>query len=277
MDYNSWMKDIPDSKNIADINIPGTHDSSTEFCQLSLFTRCQNLSISEMLNIGVRVLDIRVDRENVVHAFAKCKNKKGEFIKIYNVINDVLEFLKVNTSETVIMFFKYDAGGNDEKESLDILINNIINKNPEMWYLENKVPCLFEARGKIILVNRVDSSIGIDFSLMPWQGGKKETKTEVFMYNSESYAAIQDRYSLVKRKKWNRAIIPILENRKDYENMFIYNNFATSGFPLIPYYNSIYINRQFMKYKLKNKAHYGMMVFDFINMKISEKVIASNF
>ena len=62
---NRWMKGVPDSRSLAHMSIPGTHES----CALRVLLNacCQTLSIAEQLNQGVRFLDIR------------CVNDKNQF------------------------------------------------------------------------------------------------------------------------------------------------------------------------------------------------------
>ena len=78
---NDWMANIPDNFRICDINLPGTHDSCSKKVQFSYFSKCQNLSVFEQLNIGVRFIDIRVektgDKLKTVHGISDCY-KPGE-------------------------------------------------------------------------------------------------------------------------------------------------------------------------------------------------------
>ena len=39
---DNWMKNIPDSLLISEVNLPGTHDSTTQFINFKRFSRCQN-------------------------------------------------------------------------------------------------------------------------------------------------------------------------------------------------------------------------------------------
>ncbi len=271
------MKSIPDTQNIISLNIPGAHDASTKYCQLGLFSSCQKLTVKEMMNIGVRAFDLRVDGENMVHSFTKCKKTRfGKNLTIYDVTNDILEFLKDNPTETVIVFFKND-GKTSSRDCLDLLVKNIIKKIPEMWFLENRLPFLSEIRGKIILINRIDSSTGIDFSKMPYQGGTKDTHAEDFSSDGIGTVTVQDRYVLTRKRKWQEAVKPVLENENQYVNKLVLNHLSTAGMPFIPRFNSAYINRRFLSFRLKSKGHYGIIMADFQSSEIADKIIKSNF
>lgn len=58
---NNWMSGIKDDTAISDISMPGTHDSGTQNVDLPIWSKTQNLSISEQLNIGVRYFDLRLE------------------------------------------------------------------------------------------------------------------------------------------------------------------------------------------------------------------------
>lgn len=271
------MKNISDLENIKSINFPGAHDASTEFCQFSLFASCQNLSINEMLNIGVRVFDLRVDGEKMVHSLSKCKKSRfGKVLTIYDVVEDIYNFLKENPTETVIALFKSD-GKTDSKKCLDLFLNEVIGKNPDKWYLEKSFPVLKEVRGKIVLLNRINSSVGIDFSKMPYQGDTKNSSSVDFSPDGIITVTLQDRYLLPRKRKWKEAVMPVLENENEYKNNVIVNYLSSAGIPFLPRYNSKYINRRFLNFDLKEKGKYGMLMVDFINREISEEIIKSNF
>jgi len=247
---NNWMKNIGDEKFLKEINIPGTHDSSTKYCTFSLFSSCQDKSISEQLSIGVRAFDIRVDKMTLVHGFCKCrKSFFGKTLTLHNVIGKMFSFLKENPSETILMMFKMD-NGQDSSLCFDLLYDNFIKMNPEKWYLENKFPTLGEVRGKIVLLRRTESKCeksGIDFNAMPYQGGTKETGWESFSPNGSDNVIIQDRYMLTKKNKWNKAVKPLLQAGESLKGNMIFNFLSSAGFPLVPLFNASYVNRQFRK------------------------------
>ena len=185
-----WMKGLDGSRPVFKYNIVGTHDSVTQYVQFSYITKCQNMSIYEQLCIGIRMLDIRVKNEGerlkMVHAFAKVFNTPNHFGKqmdLADVLDHCYRFLKENPSETILFQFKNDSGSGYEK-SFDNLFYTYIKGNTDKWFLENRVPTLDEARGKIILIrrcpmeNRKDFTplnTGIDFS--HWKEQRSEEHT----------------------------------------------------------------------------------------------------
>lgn len=71
------MSSVDGNLKLNEINIPGTHDSATQYVKLALFSKCQCLNIKEQLDAGFRYLDIRlaVDNEKLklVHGFTPAK------------------------------------------------------------------------------------------------------------------------------------------------------------------------------------------------------------
>ncbi len=271
------MENIQDTTNIKELNIPGAHNASTKFCNFLLISKCQSLSIYELLNIGVRVLDLRVNGEDVVHSFVKCK--KSYFfktLKIYDVVSDIYKFLEKNPTETVIIVFKND-GRVSGNECFNILKEKIISKNSEKWFLKNEFPIISQVRGKIILINRANEMSGINFSNMPYQSKFLTSSLKEFSNDGINKVTVQDFYLLRRKTKWLKSIKPILDKENSYKNRFVFNCFSTAAFPFIPFFNSVYINRKFLNYNLKNKGHYGVLMFDFQNIEITQKIIKSNF
>ena len=76
-------------------------------------------------------------------------------------MEDVLEqcflFLKENKSETIVFSVKQEYGTETNEEFAKLLFS-YIDKSRDFWYLENKIPSLKEARGKIILACRFQNN-----------------------------------------------------------------------------------------------------------------------
>ncbi|MBQ7958069.1 MAG: phosphatidylinositol-specific phospholipase C domain-containing protein [Clostridia bacterium] len=276
MSLNNWMKKIGDDKSIKDINIPGTHDSATKYCDFSLFSGCQSFTIKEQLYMGVRFFDIRVNGMKLVHSFCKCRESRfGKQLQLRDVIGDMLMFLKENPSETIIMTFKMDSGENSAM-CLEYFFKFFIENNENAFFTENRIPALKEVRGKIVLVRRTDSlrdEAGIDFSKMPDHGSKEHTHADVFSPDGNDMVLVQDRYNLPREKKWKMAVKPLLEEESD---CFVINFLSTAGLPMIPRYNSDYINNEFLSFPLEKGRKYGTLVFDYITPQITEKIIDTN-
>lgn len=182
----SWMSQLPSSTPLTALSIPGTHNSPCYFHALPS-VRCQAVSIAQQLSNGIRFLDIRVqpstnpdnDKLILVHgAFPISLNGRKAFRSC--VLGPVKEFLKECPSETVILSVKREGTGKGTDESLsEILFRHYVVKEEGLWWADESIPSLGEARGKIVLLRRFkvhDEGVwGIDgeywayiFSSMAW-------------------------------------------------------------------------------------------------------------
>ena len=196
-----WMHSLQDSLNIAQINLPGTHDSCAYRVQFPMLSKCQNTTITEQLNSGIRFLDIRVEKEGnklkLVHDIADCKNaqKKSEKLYLDSVINDCRKFLTENPTETILLSYKRDDGANQE-ETFDTFFENYL-ENDSVWYRENRIPILKEVRGKIVLLNRdnidkdnkkyTDFNTGINLSTWVYQKENIERRHKYEILANKTY------------------------------------------------------------------------------------------
>ena len=73
---NNWMSGLSDDTKLCDINIPGTHDSGTTYTTAvisGIIASCQDDTIPEQLQKGIRYLDIRCDGDlDINHGGVAC-------------------------------------------------------------------------------------------------------------------------------------------------------------------------------------------------------------
>lgn len=293
IDLCRWMEKLDPSTPILQYNIPGTHDCVTKYVQFSHISRCQNLDIYSQLRLGIRALDIRVqsegDRLKMVHGIAKAfntPNKFGKQMDMSDVLGHCFRFLDENPSESIIFQFKNDSGTENEK-CFDNLFYTYIKGNERGWFLENRVPTLGEARGKIVLIRRcrmqkrekfTEYNTGIDFS------GWKEQTTAVpdplplqtgGEHNTEF--TVQDRFKYKPEPRWSECIKPFLDKSAPFDGTYIINYLSTAGGLKGPYRNSKYINKRFICYELNREYYYGTVYCDFPTAELTEKIIETNF
>lgn len=206
----SWMKDIEDDLLLSDIFIPGTHDSGTHFSRLPYFTKCQWNSIYSQLEEGYRYLDIRVGQKDdeliLTHADMPCLETGSVFSKpltMEETIESCIQFLNENPSETIVFVVKRDANNIDIK-TLQLKLDELIQKNEKNWLLTDEMPTLEESRGKIVLFRRysdeanLNKRSGIDIY---WDDqDRADTKNGYIIENEEM--TVQDFYSLSVENKW---------------------------------------------------------------------------
>ncbi|MBE6818034.1 MAG: hypothetical protein E7517_02590 [Ruminococcaceae bacterium] len=286
----NWMSVIDDSTSLADISMPGTHDSAATYLAFGIKARCQDKTIPAQLNCGARFLDIRLCAEKnklkLVHNFVDCRKGSG-FTAPRLYLDDVLEycadFLGKNEKECIVLFVKEDFGTSAE---FDTLLQKYIQRNKELWYTENRVPSLGEVRGKLVLMNRyskaeskVDEKTGgINLSNFPRQGDNNGSYQAVSLdsYSGKMISTymVQDRYNYPKEEKWERAVAPTLAIEKTEDQLLI--NFLSTAAGLSPEINAAYVNAQLLDYDLNQKACYGAVLFDFITPELAAKIYNCN-
>ena len=292
---NSWMKSIPDNFLICDINLPGTHDSCSKKVQFSYFSKCQSLSIFEQLNIGIRFIDVRVEKTGnklkTVHGIADCY-KPGErkaSLMLEDVIADCKAFLKTNPTESVFFCLKRDDGGSSE-EAFEAFFDNYLH-NDGFWYTENRIPSMGEVRGKIVLFNRccaeaenskyTDFNCGINLSGWPDLPKNSEKMVSIVPIPrrqgkaTETYH-LQDMYKLSPKKKWAKAVAPLLESPPEAKG-FLFNFLTAADLIHSPKKYAKYINKRYLKTNLSPLTKYGWLIFDFPTEKMCRKIILTNF
>lgn len=293
INLNSWMNNIDDSKNLLSLTIPGTHDCVTQFVQLSHLSKCQDRNIYEQLSIGIRALDIRVKSNGefltMLHGKANAFNDANRLKKpmdMVDVLNHCYKFLKENPSEAIVFQFK-----NDNNKENEVCFNNLyytyIKKNPEMWYLENRIPNLCEARGKLVLIRRckmdtsnsefTDNNTGIDFS--SWVEQDKVTPEPLILETKGKDNAvfiIQDRYKYKPIERWEECLLPFLNSMEEFKGTYVINYTSTAGGVKGPEKNAGLINPKLLKYPLDKNKYYGTIYLDFPTEELTTKLIEHN-
>ena len=289
-----WMANIDSNKKITEINLPGTHDSGTQKISNATFAQCQDKSIAEQLNFGIRFLDIRLEAEDngklyLVHGSEDCKSNSGSKLYLEEVLSDCYSFLEAHPTETIVMSMKKDDGTQDDSV-IQQYIHSYIDQNPDFWYLQNGKPVLNDARGKIVLARRYydknnygDKKGGLNF-LWGDQGGSdvQETPWVRVAVTGLTGLWIQDRYEYSTSDKWN-AVKQGLDSPPDENKRasVYFLNFMSAapkklGLPTSPKSNAKEINPKFLSYELTQGKAYGWIIMDFATEELAKKVIASN-
>ena len=82
---SNWMGKLDGSLYLSEINIPGTHDSATQYIFPAYFLQDQDTSAEKQMENGYRYLDVRValskegDDLVLIHAFGQCRERAALF------------------------------------------------------------------------------------------------------------------------------------------------------------------------------------------------------
>ncbi|SFN77271.1 1-phosphatidylinositol phosphodiesterase [Pseudobutyrivibrio sp. JW11] len=289
-DTTSWMGNLSDDLYLSEITIPGTHDSCARNVMLGYVMRCQDTDVSEQLENGYRYLDFRValdektNKVKMVHNFASCHedgNLFSDYLYFDDVCADVYSFLQQYPTETVIVNIKIE---DDDHSVSDIqnLLTEQINANKDYWYIEDEIPLLSDARGRIVLATRFSDAAATDMMGLNMQWAEQDNNTpidipyELYVYNNFR-VWIQDRYKYNVEDKYE-AIVDGLENCEADENTLFLNFISTSGDGKIGhprgYANTL--NELLMEYQLKDDTSYGIIIVDFGNKDLARHIYYTN-
>lgn len=166
----NWMKGIPGTVYLSQVNLPGSHDTgamavvqdmNSTLDNLSV-TKCQKLYYEEQLATGVRSFDVRCNATSssqnvfdvkIVHGSSaiQCYDRYGKELTLGEILDISKLFLSKHPSETIVMLVKPDAGTHPD---LARTLKAYIEENPNLFWQDDSVPTLREVRGKIVLLRR---------------------------------------------------------------------------------------------------------------------------
>lgn len=296
LDSKNWMAEVEDDMPLNLINLPGTHDSSTQYVQLAFFSKCQNKSIGEQLEMGYRYLDMRLAIEKAengsaqfktMHGFTNCRTSWmpwAEKLYLDNVLEDCYEFLDKHPTETIVFCVKQERGDESVTEVQELL-NTYVEKNASYWYTENKVPTLGEVRGKIVLARRYPNEANLEnagLSLQWEDQGSMDIVSpayEVQEVEDQVTLWVQDRYKYDENPKWTafEEGLKAKPLEKDEEAVFI-NFMSTNGATTYghPYKYIKVLNASLWAENLEKGTSYGWMIVDYGTEELAQHIYETN-
>ena len=278
IDTTNWMSNINDDTYISDIVMPASHDSCTKYCDLPLFTRTQQYSIKEQLEIGIRVFDMRLCETNgkikLVHSSFTCKKDMINTLYLDNVLNDIYNFLDTHSSETVVFVAK-NEGDTEQFELLAKAFDNCIKDDIQKWYIWDEIPMLKQVRGKIVLLPRFPFPAVLPNINWPDQANKipevDPAYGKVTTNNFDLY--VQDAFKYSIDDKWDAFLADIpLSEKPSY--VFDYLSTTTTSLKS-PFGVAKVLNKKFMNLD-KNEIPKGWLFLDFVSIGLTERIIEVN-
>ncbi|MGW4686802.1 phosphatidylinositol-specific phospholipase C [Streptomyces sp. NPDC004244] len=144
-----WMAGLADSTALQRMTIPGTHDSGAR--QGGLYVACQNTSIAEQLDSGIRFLDVR------------CRVTGGSFAihhgSFYQglMFGDVLvacrDFLAAHPRETVLMRVRQEYSTEGDAVFRAVFDDYLDRRGwRPLFRIADTLPTLGRARGAVVLL-----------------------------------------------------------------------------------------------------------------------------
>lgn len=274
-----WMKEIPDAAKINSLSIPGSHDSGALHSILDLAGKCQDLSISEQLNAGVRFLDVRLQQYNdqlrVVHGFVDQK------LNFSSLLKDFSSFLNKYPSEGLIVSIKKESDAVNTNISFDESLKKEINEYSSLWDTSRFLPLtISQLRGKIYLISRYeDNSIGLP-AYEGWLDPDSSATSNTFDILA-SNLHVQDYYQAKDIENKKNEILNCLDYSYNNSSQLTLNfsscYFLNSFPPTYAGTSAKEINNWFIEQiKIKDRNNLGIIVSDFITSDFAEAIYKRN-
>ncbi len=325
--YNKsrWITDlIPQDRMISNINIPGTHDSGT-FAEIIAdfdgitgklpidkhqFAKCQDNTIKDQLEQGIRFLDIRLASIKNIKEKSTAFTAGGAALKmfagdefdevlhivhgkiLYNytfnmVLNDCEAFLKANPGEFIIMSVKPDDFGFDEA------IWAKTYDQHQLFYHGCQWPTVADAKGKIVLLRRFDSDQyrGYDLNVSNNEESRKIKNCTVHPGCTNTYKyTTQDDYDINLEQQYLKQgkVNSFIEDHQKSDPDLLLLNFisyvgkyssAMTAWNDVPYpREAAWRMMHWLQQELirRGKIRYGILSMDFPQQAVINTLIHSN-
>ena len=249
-------------------------------------------------------------------------NNRSKNKTFRSVLDTVIRYLKAHPTETVIATLKIDSGDKDKgRLALVNILNEYTERYPDRFYCwtetafpntlvaaQNRMtsPTLGQARGKIVLMTRVDMSGAGESSLYSytgpdltkWDDSYKDRNHYAQRIESESKVAvyIQDDYSSPDNNKKRQVFNTVYQLNGTYtlpgasrieKKDFVFNYTSKTGSdhygstPLgaAKYMNDLIYNDDLFtpgSAEAKQNPRLGIVVMDFVNKQLCRRIIDRN-
>ncbi|WP_398860168.1 phosphatidylinositol-specific phospholipase C [Streptomyces chengmaiensis] len=144
-----WMAGHGDATALHTLTVPGTHDSGARHG--GPWAECQNTTIAQQLDGGIRFLDIRcraIDGSFAIHHGAAFQH-----MMFGDVLIACRDFLRAHPSETVLMRLKQEYS-NESDAVFRAVFDDYLDRCGwrGLFRIGSGLPALGEARGRVVLL-----------------------------------------------------------------------------------------------------------------------------
>lgn len=290
----NWMSYLDDNKKLTELTIPGTHDSGTYLSDFTGLAKCQDKSIKDQLDQGIRFLDIRlkpgIDDDNALY-IAHGTFYESRFSFAGDLMPIIQKFLSKNPSETIIMSIKDDSGIYTSEEHKEYFYNAVLSTIQEYhFHTSDQIPDLKDVRGKVVLFRRfwAPKNLGLPFGFNLYGDDDKiwpKDKMDGFEIDGVNFY-VQDKFDNWKGRenienKFKEAVKPTLKKASSSLPNTLFINFTsgTSGniFYEEPKEIAEIVNPLFFEYLYnKQKTRYGIIPMDFPGTSLINRLVSCN-
>ncbi|MVU81016.1 phosphatidylinositol-specific phospholipase C domain-containing protein [Nocardia sp. ET3-3] len=272
----AWMSALPDATSMLRLTIPGTHDSCcTNPANGTEWAHTQNWSLPDQFANGIRFLDIRCNglQDHTADSFGIYHSSFYQGITFDSVLDQCRAFLTANPGEVLVMRVKKEDGtNNDVGANFERIFNGYLDTKgyrPLFW-LQNRMPSLGEARGRVVLIAQFSNSLGC----LQWPGGDNGVFTNDRFYLQDRYkdyglaglTSGTSNFGSSGGDKFGYVQDCLNKAAGDPSNTLQYINFTSFADDAWPKDNAAAIMPQVAAYLTAHRgqtAHYGIIPMDF--------------
>jgi 1-phosphatidylinositol phosphodiesterase len=271
-----WMAAVADASSVAELSIPGTHDSGALHEPSPGLAQAQRLTIADQLTAGVRYFDIRC--RIVDDAFLIYHGPIDQDQTFDDVLATMTGFLDAHPGEALIVSIKEEAMASGATRSFDATFAAYVAGAPDRWYLGDTLPRLGDVRGRLVLLRRFATAtepLGID--------GSAWADDATFTLATAASLRIEDDYIVSDNAaKWT-AITQLLAEARGGDPATLYLGYTSGyqtvdGLPDIPLVaDDINLRLDgFLADPQNRRARLGVLAMDFVTAERAHAIVATN-
>ncbi len=227
VDNSQWMKSLADSRLVADLSLPGSHDACTaEGWHDKLFemiyemtAKCQDLTIAEQLKVGVRVFDLRPERAYAKDGSRELRCSHGvafTHMLVVDFFRSLKTFLTANPSEFCVL--TVDLSATSDKKAWGKEFSELLTSSEFEGLFADFKPRITvgEMRGRVLILSRVEYAEkpigGYCYGWVDDLEFEKQTKGYIIGPDGiQTPLWVQDYWGKSKRDGKDEAIVRMLE------------------------------------------------------------------
>jgi 1-phosphatidylinositol phosphodiesterase len=271
-----WMADLADARSLAELSIPGTHDSGALHEPYPGSAQAQRIAIADQLVAGVRYLDLRC--RHYQDAFYIYHGPVDQDQTFDEVLATMATFLDEHPGETVIVSVKEEAAPQSNTRSFEATFASYVAQAPDRWHLGDTLPRLGDVRGRLVLLRRFAASaapLGID--------GSGWADNTTFSLTTASSLRIEDAYLVTDNAaKWS-AIAALLAEARSGGAATLFLGY-TSGYQTIDGLPNIPVVADDINARLDGlladpqtrNIRLGVLAMDFVTAARAHAIIVTN-
>lgn len=271
-----WMAGLADARGVAELSIPGTHDSGALHEPYPGSAQAQRIAIADQLVAGVRYLDLRC--RHYQDAFYIYHGPVDQDQTFDEVLATMAKFLDEHPGETLIVSVKEEATPQSNTRSFEATFASYVAQAPDRWYLGDTLPRLGDVRGRLVLLRRFAAGaapLGID--------GSAWADDTTFSLTTAASLRIEDAYIVTDNAaKWS-AITALLAEARSGGAATLFLGY-TSGYQTIGGLPNIPIVADDINMRLDGlladpqtrNTRLGVLAMDFVTAARARAIIVTN-